>query len=250
MQCPACRQPLSEKEVITSDNQKALTYECFNCGGHFTPPLIANLIPLVTAQDLDSITPKNTYPSTQSVDCPVCHTTMVAISDSAVPRGVTVYSCRENHGNFFPLHQLFAFKKAQKSKLEYHQLWGIPLKSIFTVLLPIIAIFTAVTAIPFTLDQLKSSQESRIRAGEIVSTPLVTPIGPTQVVISFTTNVPTVTNLRLLSPGETTEYPISVVANATHVLNLSTLQPNTLYNYYLIIDGIEYGPYNFTTLSN
>src|SRR3990167_10825899 len=82
MICPECRQPLSEKEIITSDNQKALVYECFNCGGHFVPPLIANLIPQVTAQDLDSVTPKNTYPVVPSVVCSVCQATMVGITDS------------------------------------------------------------------------------------------------------------------------------------------------------------------------
>ncbi|MEK7064625.1 MAG: hypothetical protein AAB973_03410, partial [Patescibacteria group bacterium] len=151
MVCPQCRQSLAEKEVLTSDNQKALTYECFNCGGHFVPPLIANLIPQDTAQNLDSITPKNTFPPGSSSSCPVCHETMGAITDDVVPKNVTIYSCGQNHGNYFPLHQLFAFKRAQKAKLDYHQLWGIPIRSVFTVLLPIIAIFTAITAIPFTI---------------------------------------------------------------------------------------------------
>lgn len=249
MNCPACRQPLTEKEILTSDNQKALVYECYNCGGHFTPPLIANLIPNVTAQDLDSITPKNTFPPVNTVECPVCHQTMVAITDSAVPRGVTIYSCRENHGNFFPLHQLFAFKRAQKAKLEYHQLWGIPIKSVFTILLPVIAIFTAITAIPFTLDQIKKSQESRIKAGEVITNPLVTPISSTQVVISFSSNTPVVTSLRLLSPGTTVEIPASPTPQTNHVVNLTNLIPGTSYTYYLIVAGKEYGPYYFAAPS-
>src|SRR3989344_9048343 len=249
MICPECRQPLSEKEIITSDNQKALVYECFNCGGHFVPPLIANLIPQVTAQDLDSVTPKNTYPVVPSVVCSVCQATMVGITDSVVPKNVTVYTCPENHGSYFPLHQLFAFKRAQKTKLQCHQLWGIPIKSVFTVLLPVLAIFTAITAIPFTLQQVKSIQEGRVKAGELVSSPLVSPISPTQTVISFTTKTDAVSVLRLSLPDNTTrDLPGSVTAQKTHIFNLVNLQPNTFYRYHLIVNGQTYGPFSFTTL--
>ena len=250
MLCPECKQPLTEKEVITSDNQKALIYECFNCGGHFLPPMVANLLPQVTVQDIDSITPKNTFPTNPTVICPVCQETMVVITDTVVPKNVTVYTCGQNHGNYFSLHQLYAFKRAQKTKLEYHQLWGIPIKSVFTVLLPIIAIFTAITAIPFTLQQVKSIQEGRVKAGELVSNPLVSPISPTQTVISFTTKVNAITVLRLTLPDNTTrDLPGSVTAQKTHVFNLENLQPNTAYRYSLIVNGQTYGPYNFTTLS-
>lgn len=249
MLCPECKQPLTEKEVITSDNQKALVHECFNCGGHFFPPLVANLLPQVTAQDVDSITPKNTFPTNPTVICPICQATLVAITDTVVPRGVTVYTCPENHGNYFPLRQLYAFKRAQKTKLEYHQLWGIPIKSVFTVLLPIIAIFTAITAIPFTLNQVKSIQESRVKAGELVSPPLVSPISSTQTVISFTTKVNAVTVLRLTLPdGSTRDLPGQPTAQKTHVFNLENLLPNTAYRYNLIVNGQTYGPYSFTTL--
>lgn len=249
MLCPECKQSLTEKEVITSDNQKALIYECFNCGGHFFPPMVANLLPQVTAQDVDSITPKNTFPANPTVICPICQETMIAITDTVIPKNVTVYTCPENHGNYFPLHQLYAFKRAQKTKLEYHQLWGIPIKSVFTVLLPIIAIFTAITAIPFTLQQVKSIQKSRVKAGELVSTPLVSPISPTQTVVSFTTKVNAVTILRLTLPDESTrDLPGQLAAQKTHVFNLENLQPGTAYRYHLIVNGQTYGPFSFTTL--
>lgn len=245
--CPECRQPLSEKEVVTSDNQKALVYECFNCGGHFIPPLIANLIPQMTARDLDSVTPKNTYQVSPSTICPVCQATMISITDSVVPKNVTVYTCPENHGNYFPLHQLFAFKRAQKAKLEYHQLWGIPIKSVFTVLLPVLAIFTAIAAIPFTLDQLKSSQESRVKAGELVSNPLISPVSPNQVIISFTTKVPGTSSLKLILSGGAQIFPGSISPQTTHVINLSNLQPATPYRYEIIVNDKSVGTFNFTT---
>ncbi len=250
MVCPECRQPLNEKEILTSDNQKALVYECFNCGGHFVPPLIANLIPQVTTQDLDSITPKNTYPVNSTITCPICQETMTGITDNVVPKNVTVYSCPENHGNYFPLHQLYAFKRAQKAKLEYHQLWGIPIKSVFTVLLPVIAIFTAITAIPFTLNQLKTNQESRIKASELTSNPLVSPISTTQVVISFTTKVPSTSSLKLLFPGGVQNFPGATTLQTTHIINLDNLQPATAYQYEIVVNNKSVGTFSFTTPGN
>lgn len=247
MVCPQCHQSLNEKEVITSDNQKALVYECFNCGGHFVPPLIANLIPQVTAQNLDSITPKDTYQSSPTITCPICQETMSGITDNVVPNNVTVYACPENHGNFFPLHQLYAFKRAQKAKLEYHQLWGIPIKSVFSVLLPIIAIFTVISAIPFTLDQLKSSQESRVKAGELTSNPLVSPISPNRVIISFTTKVASTSSLKLRLSGGVQIFPGATTPQTTHVINLENLQPATPYQYELIINNKSVGIFSFTT---
>ncbi len=247
MVCPQCHQSLNEKEVITSDNQKALVYECFNCGGHFVPPLIANLIPQVTAQNLDSITPKDTYQSSPTITCPICQETMSSITDNVVPNNVTVYACPENHGNFFPLHQLYAFKRAQKAKLEYHQLWGIPIKSVFSVLLPIIAIFTAISAIPFTVDQLKTSQENRVKAGELTSNPLISPISPNQVVISFTTKVASTSSLKLRLSGGVQIFPGAVTPQTTHIINLENLQPGTPYQYELIVNDKSVGVFSFTT---
>lgn len=247
MVCPQCRQALTDKEIITSDNQKALVYECFNCGGHFIPPLIVNLIPQVTAQNLDSISPKNSYQNSPTVTCPICQETMSSITDTVVPNNVTVYTCPENHGNFFPLGQLYAFKRAQKVKLEYHQLWGIPIKSVFSVLLPIIAIFTAISAIPLAVDQLKTSQENRVKAGELTSNPLVSPIGPSQVVISFTTKVASTSSLKLRLSGSVQIFPGATTPQTTHVINLENLQPGTPYQYELIVNDKPAGTYSFTT---
>ena len=249
MVCPQCHQTLTDKEIITSDNQKAQVYECFNCGGHFIPPLIANLIPQVTAQNLDSITPKSSSPNSSTITCPICQETMSSITDDVVPNNVTVYTCGQNHGNFFPLHQLYAFKRAQKTKLEYHQLWGIPIKSVFSVLLPILAIFTAISVIPFTVDQLKTSQESRVKAGELTSNPLISPISPNQVVISFTTKIPSTSSLKLRLSGGIWIFPGAVNPQTTHIINLENLKPATPYQYELIVNDKSAGTFSFTTPS-
>lgn len=247
MLCPQCRQSLSETEVETTDGQKALVHECFNCGGHFFPPLIANFILPETAKNLDSITPKNLFLAAPSVTCPVCQTTMTGIKDDAVPRGVTIFACPDNHGHFFPLHQLFAFKRAQKSKLEYHQVWGIPLRSAFAILLPIAFIFTVISVLPLTLQQIRQSQESRLKASDILTRPLVTPVNATTVVISFTTPTESLASITLNIPAGPQTFSDSPNPQTTHVITLSGLTPATAYTYTITVDKFTTSLYSFTT---
>lgn len=247
MLCPACQQPLTESEVDTTDAQKALIYECYNCGGHFVPPLITNLLAEHTVKDLDAISPKNLFSVSSYPICPVCRSTMTSLHDDAVPQGVTVYVCPENHGHFFPLHQFISFKQAQKAKLEYHKLWGIPLQSAFAVLLPVIAIFTAVSVIPVAVNQLKVTQESRVKAGDIISKPLVTPISGNQVVISFTSNTQAITSLILTTPNGPVDYPGTNSPALTHVFTVTDLIPGTPYSYTIKVGNIITPTYYFTT---
>ena len=249
MNCPACHQPLTEKEVVTTDGQKVVIHECFNCGGHFLPSLTANFIPQSTTLNLDSIAPKNDYPAGHELNCPYCQAVMINIKDDSVPRGVEIYACPENHGNFFPSHQLFAFKKAQETKLKYHELWGIPIKSIFAVLLPVFAIFTAVSLIPITIQQLQQNQESRTKASGVISQPLISPVSPDRVVISFTTATPSTVSITLTTAAGDRVFPGILTPQSTHVITLNELVPNTTYSYTVTVGNITAGPFTFTTLS-
>ncbi len=249
MNCPACHQPLTENEVVTTDGQKAVIYECFNCGGHYLPSLLANFIPQSTALNLDSITPKNISPVSHVLNCPQCQAVMINIKDDSVPRGVEIYACPENHGHFFGSHQLFAFKRAQETKLKYHELWGIPLKSIFAVLLPVLAVFTAVSLIPLTLGQIQQSQENRSKASSVVSNPLVSPVNPNEVVISFTTPVAANVKIDLTTPTGPRTFPGASTPQTTHVITLDGLTPNTSYSYTITAGNAIAGPFTFTTPS-
>lgn len=250
MFCPACRQELNSASIKLEDKQEALVYECFNCGGHFFPPLIANFTPTETAKNLDSIQPKNLSPSAPSITCPICKRSMTGIKDDVVPKGVLVYNCPNNHGHFFPLRQLYAFKRAQKNKLEYHQIWGIPIKSAFAILLPVAAIFTTISVLPLTLDQVKQGKENRVKASDFITRPLVTPIDSTQVVISFSTTTPSIASLTLNTPNGPKNLTDSPNAQSTHVISITNLTPATPYTYTITANKETTGLYSFTTLSN
>jgi len=164
---------------------------------------------------------------------------MSSIKDDSVPETVTVFTCPNNHGDFFPKGQLLNFKKAQQAKIYYHKIWGIPLKSAFAVLIPLVIVFTAVTAMPTIIKQLGLSQESRIKASDILTAPLITPISNTQVLISFSTKSPAITSIHFTEGSvEIVDkiFPVSQTAQTNHLLNVDDLIPGTLYKYVITLN--------------
>ena len=235
MTCPHCSQPLSFIAVDTTDGNTQTVNECLNCGGHFLPPYMANFLSLETAKNVDSVLPKSkTVPATRPV-CPKCGQTMSSIKDDAVPETVTVFTCPNNHGDFFPKGQLLNFKKAQQAKIYYHKLWGIPLKSAFAVIIPLFIVFTAIAVIPTVTKRLGTSQESRVKAGDILTAPLITPISNTQVLISFSTKSPAKTEVRF-TEGLDQTFVVSQTLQTNHLLNVEGLHPGTLYKYVITLN--------------
>ncbi len=235
MDCPHCHSPLSSLTVETSDGQSQLLNECLNCGGHFLPPYLTSFISADTAKNIDSVLPKATTVPTSPPTCPLCNQVMPGIKDDSVPGNVTVFTCPNNHGDFFPKGQLLQFKNAQQAKIHYHKLWGIPLKSAFAVILPVAIVFTAITALPAIIKQAGTSQELRTKASDILTPPLITPISGTQVLISFSTQNPVKSAIRF-TEGSNQTYIVSSVPQTNHLLNLEDLKPGTLYQYVIILE--------------
>jgi len=160
---------------------------------------------------------------------------MSSIKDDSVPGNVTVFTCPNNHGDFFPIGQLLQFKKAQQAKIYYHKLWGIPLKSAFAVIIPLVIVFTAITALPTIIKQLGITQETRIKADDILTPPLITPISNTQVLISFSTKSPAKAQVRF-TEGLDQTFAISQTPQSNHLLNVEGLTSGTLYKYVITLN--------------
>lgn len=250
MDCPHCHQPLTSIEIETLDGHTHSIDECLNCGGHFLTPYLANFLTVETARNIDSVLPKDNTPPTGTPTCPKCGQIMPGIKDDAVPQTVTVYTCPNRHGDFFPKAQLLLFKEAQQSKIYYHKLWGIPLKSAFAVLIPILVIFSFATLLPSILEQVTTTQETRIKASEILTTPLITPISSTQVLISFSTQNSSTTSIRF-TEGMSSSFDVSITPATTHLVSVDNLTPGTLYKYVIIVDSngksVTTSEYTFST---
>lgn len=235
MTCPHCHSSLSSITIDTVDGQTQSIDECLNCGGHFLSPYMANFLSVETAKNIDSVLPKSkTVPATHPI-CPKCNQAMSSIKDDSVPETVTVFTCPNNHGDFFPKGQLLSFKKAQQAKIYYHKLWGIPLKSAFAVIIPLVIIFTAITALPTIIKQLDVSQESRVKAGDILTAPLITPVSDTQILISFSTKNPAIASVRF-TEGLNQSFDISQTPQTNHLLSVNELISGTLYKYVIVLN--------------
>jgi Zn-finger nucleic acid-binding protein len=249
MFCPNCHQELIQTQVFTTDKQKVIVDECFNCGGHFLPSLITNFISDSTAKNLDSIIPKNDISpqENQTLLCPICSDILIKVQDEAVPIHLTLFACPKNHGHFFPPGQLLSFKKAQKAKLAYHQIWNIPLKSAFAILLPITFLLTIISILPISLNYLKERQESRISANSPLGKPFITPLSSNEVIISFTTKSPTTSQINIEYQNDSRTLDISTSPKNTHIITLQNLTEKTTYKFTLKTPDFESETYTFTT---
>lgn len=236
MICPYCNNELQPTDVGTKDEQTQVIHECFTCGGHWLPRLVANEITLDTAESVDSILiHKNNTPPVEP-RCPQCNTRLSAVKTEAVPQGVLVWACPTGHGNFFPKGELYKFKKAQDAKISYHQLWGIPTKSVLAVLLPVLVVLSITAGLPLTIQQLQHSQESRTQASATHSTPIVNRVSDSAVIISFSTSSAAKTVLTLYQDGELkSTLPISVAPTTSHTIKVRDLDPSHSYSYTITI---------------
>ncbi len=245
MNCPYCLTKLQETQVLINSDPFKI-FECFNCGGHWFPPLIANEITSNQASDIDAILPKNNITTFGQPRCPICQTRLALITHDPVPNGIRVWTCPEGHGHFFPNHQLIQFKKAQEAKITYHSLWGIPIKSLVSVMLPVIAVLALAGGLPLTIQRLQDNQETRTKASSSYTTPLVTKLSDSSVLISFSTTSPKSSFLSLYEKDKfVTTKQISVASVSHHRITLTDLSNQSNYSFTITITD----PANNTSLT-
>ncbi len=250
MTCPQCNDSLNLIEVTTTDGTSKNIHECLDCGGHFLDNYLVNFISTETAHNADSVLPKKHNPLKPEPTCFHCGQVMFVIKDDAIPQTVTVYNCPNGHGDFFPKGQLLLFKKAQDAKINYHKLWGIPLKTAFAVIIPLFVLFTSITVLPTLVREINTIQETRVKASELVTNPLITPLSDNEVLISFSTKNKVQTRL-LFTAGLNKTVPVSEKEETNHLLHLENLSPSTTYTYKIIIDpngkNLTVGEFSFST---
>lgn len=251
MTCPQCQQPLSHLDIENTSGDPKIVEECLNCGGHFLESYLINFISPETARNIDSVLPKDPHAQLNNPICHKCGQIMFSIRDGeSVPQTVTVFNCPNNHGDFFPKGQLYLFKKAQQAKINYHKIWGIPLKTVFSVVIPIFVIFSVVTILPSVMTEMNKSRENRIKATEILTPPLITSLSDTHLLLSFSTYKKVTSSIQFTS-GQNKTYEISTTPDTNHLVSLDDLLPSTTYKYILILDPngqkITTSEYTFST---
>lgn len=236
MTCPQCRNTLNVLQVITTDGKEKNIHECLECGGHFLDGYLVNFISTETAHNVDSVIPKKQNYNNLEIKCPHCGQSMFVLQDDeGIPQAVTVYNCPNGHGDFFPKGDLLYFKKAQEAKINYHKLWGIPLKTAFAVIIPLFVLFSSITVLPSIIREINTSKENRVKASELTTNPLITPLSDTEVLISFSTFNKVKTKI-IFTSGLSKEFTVSDTPDTNHLIKVSKLTPSTYYKYQIVID--------------
>ena len=217
MNCPGCQQPLQKLTLKTKNDQEISVHQCNYCGSHFLASGTANDLSLKQIREIDSLEHQQNPIATPH--CPHCNLPLTPTNSSTS----TIYTCPDNHGQFFPPQQLLQFKldSIQKS----------PSKKTAKIALPLIGLILAVSILPLTLNKFSLSQDTRISADQILTQPLITPLTSNQVVISFSTTNDFITTLKLQTPTQLENYPLSTTPQTSHVITLNELQPQTQYTF-------------------
>lgn len=235
MYCPLCQSKLETKTTKTKTNPEALILYCQNCAGHWFPRWLANDISPSEANSLEKNLPQqSSFNQPAFLRCPECQQRLSLIKDDSVPNYTHIYTCPQGHGNFFPHLELSKFKKAQEAKINYLELWGVPVKSIFSVLLPVLLIVFTAAAIPLTLKETQTTKENRTKANEFFQTPVFTKVPPDSIAISFQTYTPGSSSISLLKDKQLLRtIDVSLTPKTSHNLVINNLDKES--NYSIII---------------
>lgn len=243
MRCPA-----ADGELInhTTQGEKGLTVSystCASCRGYWMDSFAANFIKIHTYDTIP------THPVSRTYHCPVCTAQLQRTSGNNVPDNVFVFDCPAHHGYFFPVGQLAAFKKAQKTKIDYHKLWNIPMPNISGILLSGLVLLLLSGGLVITFQGLQQRQTMESQAKEILITHDVYAT-PHTVLITATTGSDAAVTVHIphfrnfSSPLESTDHRM-------HQLTIQNIAAGT-YRYFFTIDvsgkEIQSDTFTFTVL--
>jgi hypothetical protein len=210
---------------MTSDQTSVM--HCPVCG---TNVLEDNAINRITLSDAKRLSihadgPKN---DTISQLCPVDHTPLKLLREESIPQFVTILKCSECSRIVVSGEDLVAFKKAQKSKVNFFKNWQIPLPSLHTVLVYSFLVGLGLTTLSM-FGSIFTPTNTRTQARDVIKNITITK-NDTGYIVYFTTIAPF--SSRITFYNKTTnkvllEQDISKGQNTVHLLQIRNLEPST-----------------------
>lgn len=193
-ECMHC--PNGDADLVSQTRkQKGLTVayaQCPRCHGFWLDAFNANYLKTEDITRSPKIIPADVaLPSRPA--CPICQELLTVYHGQNVPSNVAVWKCPNNHGYFFPEAELFAFKKAQETKLAYFKLWNIPLPSVASILLVSIVGIVTLGVIAGNLSQ----RQTTILQAQQVITYQQAFVADRSVTIAVTTNTKTTATIHI-----------------------------------------------------
>ncbi len=233
MQCPN-----GDGELIShttqSENDLAVSYStCATCHGYWMESFAANFIKLPEIEDsyTEAVAP-------DARTCPTCNTVLKRATGDNIPDHVTVFTCPEGHGYFFPAGQLAAWKHASKAKINYFEKWHIPMPAISAILLAGITLLVFAGGY-FAFTNLGTRQVTTSQASTVITNQKAYVSGETKsVIMSATTSISARLTIHIPAMnGFTAELRTS--DGLAHTLFIPNITPGPHTYYYEILVGTE-----------
>lgn len=200
---------------------------CPTCGGHWASAFDANYAKYA---DLDDKPPAASNDDRTTPACPVCKKPLQEARGENIPPQVTVLRCNAGHGYFFPAGELSKFKKAQEAKINYFQLWQLPLSSVAgTLLTALVGIILSLGLIVGVISTQKKQITVPKAQSVITEQRAYTTAGTRAVTIVARTSVETALTLFLNTPGGF-ESRMDTLDRRTHILRIDNV-PSGDYTY-------------------
>ncbi len=238
MFCPDCNHHLTPVTIPIKGSNVILDY-CGNCGGVWTDHAETNFFALKDLQTLHNVLPHAPKKAlTGSHNCPHDNRQLNRLEHESTPLGVSIFHCATCGGNWFPYGELARFKKAQKAKVDYFKVWGIPLHSMYAVLLPLLVLAILTGGMLGAVLSIKQQQNFQGQAHDIIGKPIVIK-GPTpeEIIITFTTSKEARSSLIYWSnPVVQKTVNIAMQEQKSHMIKLEGLTPKTTYFYTITIE--------------
>lgn len=237
LSCPDCNHELKATRIETGAPGGTVEVDrCAFCGGVWFDHYEVNRLPTHEALRLSSlVTEQEMEKLVGSGVCPHCGIKLTPLSGSWVGNQASVLHCSHCRGNWISKKDLTKVKTLQDARLKKFKLLGMPLPTLSAILIPLLILAFVAGSMPLTIRFFRGQNEMRIRAKELIGTPIIIPVqdqGATRiVVISFTTSVPAqsfvelsgspITSVRTLAVSETPKL--------LHTIRLTDLPPQTVY---------------------
>jgi len=232
MQCPNGDGELQAHTTHGEQNLTVIYSTCPDCHGYWMESFAANYIKISHQENS-----KKTVFFEKNRICPICQISLIRATGDNIPDSVFVYCCPRHHGYFFPAGELEAFKKAQKTKIEYHKLWNLPLASVASVLLAGFITFLVING--FQIQQATTLQAKQYLTSQRVFVAEST----RDALVSAFTSIGTTLTLHISGR----KHVMATSDHRTHTLRVSAISPGS-YTYYFTftINGKMIRSENFT----
>lgn len=239
MFCPDCNHHLSPATIPVKGSTVILDY-CGYCGGVWTDHAETNFFTLQDLNTLHNVLPHAPKKAlTGSHKCPHDNRELTRLEHESVPLGTSVLHCATCGGNWFPYGELARFKKAQKAKVDYFKVWGIPLHSMYAVLLPLFVVAVLSTGMLGAVIGIRNQQNLQSQARDVIGKPIVIKgSAPGEIIISYTTSSSLQSSITYWNnPIEQKTVPVSQEERQSHMIKLEDLITKTTYFYTITVES-------------